>query len=943
MLARPSLRTTLAALLGTVALASAHASAQLRPVDAYYEGAAAPQRFAGRIPEGLAVLGRDDRRGAPTLLVGRTAPRAGGRAEVAAAYLLALAPSYGLSARDLSSVVARDFRPTRAGGTFVVFTQVVAGVPVVGARLSLLIDRRGALVAAGGQLFGTEPSYAFARDEALGARDAIEAELAPIATGPSPSLVTAGRGVDGHLRFLLPPSGAASGYALDRAVRAYRVLYPLPQRLAPAIYAELWMPDGGELIAYAIDATDGSVLMRRSLTESDAFDYRVYADATSPFTPVDSVFGDTTPDPAGMPVRGIPAYAMSGLVSVEGINTNPTGLPDPWLPAGASDTRGNNVDAYADLGSPDGFSSGDLRASTTAPGAFEHMYDPLTAPDANGGQRQAAITQLFFTTNWLHDYFYDQGFDEAAGNAQEDTLGRGGVGGDRMNAEAMDYSGRNNANMSTPADGSNPRMQMYLWTGYNEAGVEQGGVTYAVGTAGFGPTEFDVTAPTRVVVDGTAPADDGCQAITNDLTGTIALVERGACSFVQKVSNATAAGALGVIVINNVSPGTITLGGTSTTMTPSLMVALEDGADIRAVEGMMARIFRTQRPDVPSSFDAQVVTHEWGHYLHHRLESFGQLQGRAMSEGWADFISLLALVRPSDDLTGAFPAASWSAQGSDPVYFGTRRVPYSQNRSFNALSFRHISRGEPLPTSHPVGTGPSDNAEIHNAGEIWSTMMFDALVKLLEYSRSSAATYTFEEARDRMAQYVVTGMQLTPNDATYTEQRDAIIAAALENDADDAQRIALAFAGRGAGSCAVSPTRASNDLTGVIEHFALAPRPSISAIDVVAEGLGLRCDADATLDAGEDGTVRVTVRNDGITALAGASVTVSSDATALSFPSGATQAVPTLAAGTDLTLTFAVHLDAAASLTGPATFVADRSASGLCGPVSSSTRAVLDR
>jgi extracellular elastinolytic metalloproteinase len=44
------------------------------------------------------------------------------------------------------------------------------------------------------------------------------------------------------------------------------------------------------------------------------------------------------------------------------------------------------------------------------------------------------------------------------------NYGRGGVGGDDVQAEAQDGGGTNNANFSTPAaDGGRPRMQMYLW------------------------------------------------------------------------------------------------------------------------------------------------------------------------------------------------------------------------------------------------------------------------------------------------------------------------------------------------------------------------------------------------------------------------------------------------------------------------------------------------
>jgi hypothetical protein len=82
-------------------------------------------------------------------------------------------------------------------------------------------------------------------------------------------------------------------------------------------------------------------------------------------------------------------------------------------------------------------------------------------------QSMAAMTQLFYVNNWMHDWWYDSGFDEAAGNAQADNFGRGGIAGDVLLAEGQDAAlegARNNANMSTPMDGASPTMQMYLWT-----------------------------------------------------------------------------------------------------------------------------------------------------------------------------------------------------------------------------------------------------------------------------------------------------------------------------------------------------------------------------------------------------------------------------------------------------------------------------------------------
>src|SRR4029079_1441540 len=96
-----------------------------------------------------------------------------------------------------------------------------------------------------------------------------------------------------------------------------------------------------------------------------------------------------------------------------------------------------------------GYDMGDIRADVTSANTFDYTYDTLAAPDAAVTQRKAAVTELFFMNNWLHDYFYDSGFNEVAGNAQTNNFGRGGAQADAILAEAQDFSGTDNANMNT--------------------------------------------------------------------------------------------------------------------------------------------------------------------------------------------------------------------------------------------------------------------------------------------------------------------------------------------------------------------------------------------------------------------------------------------------------------------------------------------------------------
>jgi hypothetical protein len=140
---------------------------------------------------------------------------------------------------------------------------------------------------------------------------------------------------------------------------------------------------------------------------------------------------------------------------------SPNGWHDIGGVAGASTTtEGNNVIAYADTvenNSADPLSQPD--------GGEDLQFDfPLLTTDATPAiYRDAAVTNLFYWSNVVHDITFRYGFDEAAGNFQTRNLTGLGEGGDPVLAEAQDGGGVLNANFATPPDGSSGRMQMYLW------------------------------------------------------------------------------------------------------------------------------------------------------------------------------------------------------------------------------------------------------------------------------------------------------------------------------------------------------------------------------------------------------------------------------------------------------------------------------------------------
>jgi len=89
----------------------------------------------------------------------------------------------------------------------------------------------------------------------------------------------------------------------------------------------------------------------------------------------------------------------------------------------------------------------------------------------------ASTTNLFAWNNYIHDILYAYGFDEPAGNFQENNWGLGGLGADSVTAFCQDGGGTNNANFLTPPDGQRGRMRMYIWTQstpYRDGDLESG-------------------------------------------------------------------------------------------------------------------------------------------------------------------------------------------------------------------------------------------------------------------------------------------------------------------------------------------------------------------------------------------------------------------------------------------------------------------------------------
>jgi len=238
--------------------------------------------------------------------------------------------------------------------------------------------------------------------------------------------------------------------ALPDETRAELIWLPLtPYELRLCWKVELTRIEGGERFQVLVDTLTGEVRVRRRLTLylSEAT-YRVFTgDSPTPFSP-----GWPTPN------TNQPPTVARSLVTLSAFDTNAS--PIGWISDGENETRGNNVDAHLDR---NGDNVPDLPRPQGSP--FRVFDPPLDLNQSPTASTDAAVVQLFYWCNWMHDRLYQLGFTEAAGNFQKDNFGRGGAGDDAIQADAQDGSGLDNANFTPSLDGDPGRIQMYLWNG----------------------------------------------------------------------------------------------------------------------------------------------------------------------------------------------------------------------------------------------------------------------------------------------------------------------------------------------------------------------------------------------------------------------------------------------------------------------------------------------
>jgi hypothetical protein len=526
---------------------------------------------------------------------------------------------------------------------------------------------------------------------------------------------------------------------------------------------------------------------------------------------------------------------------------NLTASPYGWHDDNGADgaeytiTAGNNVLAQEDHdGNDDSGASPDGGSGLT----FDFPYGGVgVAPTT---YINAATTNLFYMNNIMHDVWYFYGFDELNGNFQSNNYGRGpafgGGSGDYVLADSQDSyditndpTKRNNAKFSTPTDGGNPRMQMYLWD--NEPIIYYLKINSPSSIAGsyfaadnsFSPGHVAIpVAPgitTNLVLyqDATADVTDACQTAVNatQIAGKIVVIRRGTCEFQQKVQNAQNAGAVAVIIVNNdaANPNqNIGMSGANSAITiPAVAVSYNLGEALIA-QMSSTTINVTLEDDstpfvnVDGDFDNVVIAHEYTHGISNRLTG-GRNAGTClqsseqMGEGWSDWAGLMMQIKAGDQSTDAKGIGTFVT--SEPINGGgIRQYPYTTDMSINPFTF-----GDTNGMTYTNASG-GQSIDVHSVGSVWATILWDLTWAYINKYGFDPDKYNGTGGNNKVMQLVLDGMKLQPCNPSFVQARDAIIAAdQATTGGQDYCMIWEVFARRGLG------VNASSGINGAAGSF----------------------------------------------------------------------------------------------------------------------------
>jgi subtilisin-like proprotein convertase family protein len=290
-------------------------------------------------------------------------------------------------------------------------------------------------------------------------------------------------------------------------------------------------------------------------------------------------------------------------------------------------------------------------------------------------------------------------------------------------------------------------------------------------------------------------------------------------------------------------------------------------------DGMLGRMqmfrFTGSSPDRDGDLDAEIVIHELTHGLSNRLvgnaDGLNWSPGQGMGEGWSDFYALSLLNGTNaDNPNSRYASGSYATYQlgglTDNYVYGIRRFPYSTDNTVNPLTWADVDDTTANMSGgiavSPLGFELNGGLEVHNVGEIWMLSLWEMRSRII--ADTAGANGDVPTGNQTSLQLVTDGLKMTPNNPSFIDARDAIIAAdgATNTYANEAS-IWGGFADRGLGYKAVAPLGISGFSNigniGIGESFSL---PYLDATGVTINDT-VGGNGNGTVDPGE--TIQITV------------------------------------------------------------------------------------
>ena len=802
-------------------------------------------------------------------LAGGATPAYGADArEVARAYLGANAQQYGVTSADVADTFVTSMYATPGlGVTHVNLNQRFRELEVFGGQFTVNVAAGDNVVFAGGALVST--ATVASDTQSLDAASAAAKAALSLRLGDP-----AGQGARAapQRRQVVLSGGGISQEPIDATLG----WQPTDDGLRLAWRTVIDDTSDAHLWNATVDAETGALLAADDWTSHDDLEelggrlersqaapaFQAPFTAASPTPVLDGsvyrVFGwpNESPNDAGRTLVANPADSLA----------SPYGWHDTNGAAGAdyATTQGNNAHAYLDQ---DANNAPDYGSSPSGGAALRFDF-PLDLTQHAQNSRAAAVANLFYSNNMIHDVLHRYGFNEAAGNFQANNYDRGGTDGDYVRAEAQDGNGVDNANFSTPAaDGGSPRMQMYLWPG-TQFGLQNAvtlddGLTFGASWARFGPAPTPAGLPGRTLVyGGTGCGESSYPAALPDATW-IAVVDGGttACSYLRRVEVAQALNADAVIVAHNAAGNAPVLSGSMIdvgVVIPVVALSQADGAALKAMIEADPALKGSVRkhPSHPGIRDGDIengiIIHEYGHGVSNRLTGGPKTQNcltgnEQAGEGWSDYLATTLLLDPRlDDPAGARGMGPYALFQPDRHGAGIRPRPYSRNMETQPFTYDSIKtngwlNGASLALPHGLGHG-------------WAAVLWDVTWDLIDKHGFNPSVYGAWNSggNTRSLQYVIDGLKLQGCGPGLVVARSAIIAAAEARAGGDVCTVWASFARRGLGYSAVQGTTDRNDNTEAFDthpdcrrrfQSPIAASPALNTV-VAGDTVDLRFTAD---------------------------------------------------------------------------------------------------